>query len=228
MDINKIIRNRNEAYIASVVLICAICCLGYCNHKSSKRVTELNTLYANVKDTLKTTLNSKGELESKIEVISSEKADAFVKLNINDATIKSLQQQVKYYKNKLVAGSTVSVATTTTHIDTVIVNDVSDLQFDCDTPVYTTTLDDKFNGWITGKVVSCWDSSKVNIDIKNDFSLIVGKEKGKVVAILTDKNPYTKTNNLRVFQVANVKSHWLRNTLIGILVGSAATYTLIK
>jgi hypothetical protein len=228
MDINKIIRNRNEAYIAIVILICAICCLSYCNHKSNKKANNLNTLYVSVQDTLKTTLNSKGELESKIEVITTENVNAFIKLKTNDKVIKTLQDQVKYYKNKLSNGSSVTVATTTTHIDTIFVNDINDVVFTCDTPTYTTKLDDKFDGWITGKVIQSYDTCKINMDIKNDFSIVIGKEKGKTIAILTDKNPYTKINNLRIYQVNKDKSSWLKHSIFGAIVGGTLAYILIK
>lgn len=228
MDINKIIRNRNEAYIAIIILIGILCGLGYCNHKSHKKINSLNTLYASVQDTLKSTLNNKGELESKISVITTENANIFIKLKSNDETIKNLQNQVKYYKNKLSNGSSVTVATTTTHIDTIFINDINDVVFTCDTPTYTTKLDDKFDGWITGKVIQSYDTCKINMDIKNDFSVIIGKEKGKTIAILTDKNPYTKTNNLRVYQVDKGKSNWFKHTIFGTIIGGALVYILIK
>lgn len=230
----KLLKNKNEELVITiiVILVIIITCLSYCNVKSSKKVDESIALYNSITDTLKTTLNSKGELEYKINVITTEKVDAFIKLKVNDATINSLQQRVKYYKDKLTTGSSVTIANINTHVDTVFLTDtvidLSGLEFTCDTPTYITNLDNKFEGWITGNITSCYDTTKITLDIKNDFSILIGKENGEIKAILSDMNPYTKTDNLRVYQVSNLKPRKGKNLIIGGVIGAALTYLIIR
>lgn len=222
-----------DAWVAAVLLAVIIAVLiTTCNRNT--KLKEVETLYSALQDTMKTSINDRGELVSKIEVLETTNLKYFTELESNDVTIKKLQADVVYYKKLLAAGGSVTNVTTETHIDTMFVDTGSVVTFtDSVYPTYLRRFDKQFKNWIKGYVKINKDSCWINQVILNDFTVVIGKEKKGLfksvpIALITNKNPYTKTTNLRTYQVTVPKRHWLRNTLIGVVIGGVTTAILIR
>ena len=208
------------------------------HRNTNKRLEQVNAMYKVSQDSLTITKNSKGVLEAKIAVFTSDKEKDFINLQTKDKAILDLQNQVKYYKSILVAGSSVTNATIVTKTDTMFIDNGTLLVTKDSIVTMNVDLDRLFHGWITGHIsatkdlynnlTSKDDTTKVSISVLNKFTIVVAKDKGKPVAILTDENPYTNTVGLRSYQVSMPKNHWVRNMVIGCVIGIVTERILFK
>lgn len=176
-----------------------------CN-KTNTKEKELVSLINAMNDKLKTYIDKDSSQRATISVLKTEKTRDFLEIQTKDSEILHLQAVVKQYKAKLSAGSSVtnaSVETNVNHTGTTTITKVDTIKGkDSIAYVYPTYSDSIINKWITYRATADKDSFRTSIKIKNDFSVIVGTDKGKPFVDLITQNPYSETKQLRTYQVS--------------------------
>lgn len=188
--------------------IFALLWLDQCNKKRNavedaeqKSVNLINAL----NDSLRYFKNKDSLSVATISTISTESTKAFTDLNISNSEVKALQQEVKNYQSKLKAGSSVTKASINTIIKESGVTAVKakdTIWLEDQVYIYSEYSDSLINKWITYRARMNKDSAFKQIEIKNDFAVILGEEKGKPFADLITENPYSSTKSFRTYQIA--------------------------
>jgi hypothetical protein len=176
---------------------------------------DAKALMASMEDSLKVMRNRDSSLTATISVLETENTKQFLSLVSKDLDILNLQELVRQYKAKLKDGGSATILGTDTKIDTKNPTKVSPRDtFVKDSFIYLYpeyASDFNLNGWVTGFVTSNKDSVQVSLSVKNDYSIVIGKEsqglfkKKKTFVEVTSKNPYTQIQTLRTYQVAEPK-----------------------
>lgn len=184
--------------VLGIIVIILLCLLvGTCNKE--KRTKEQLTL-------------ERLQQISTTETFTSSKVADFLELKSKDSAIIYLQGKVKFYKNQIKNGGSVSVITSTTSLDvtgkTEVTYDTIRIQDHVENnyfPVYRMTINDK---WYNAKIIAKHDFTSLKIDIENEYTIVNGDEskwyqKPKPYSQVTNLNPYTKTKTLKTYQVVN-------------------------
>lgn len=156
-----------------------------------------------------------GKNRAVIELLQTESVEQFLSIKSKDSTIIELQTEVEEYKRKIKDGS-ITIINTVTVYDT-IYQEVDRKEY---SSLFSSFLDSSIdNEWISAtfgvKLDSLGvnryvvDSSRLSLKVNNKYSVVFGKEptgflglgKGKPFAEVKNHNPYTKTTNLRAFEV---------------------------
>lgn len=214
-------------------VICTIFTFGYIKTKSKLDYTLNNVTVAN--DSLKTYKNKNGELVSQISVFQSEKTKDFTKLQFQDETIKKLQALIieKEKEGKtvqtalIIANNTIiqyqdSISNLIINSDTIHNSDSSITVY----PIYNRKID-MFDKWITGDVTLGLKTFKINMNIENEYGITIGSDrehwysKKQMYADVVNKNPLTKTKEMRVYNVQLPKQHLVTKFTIIILISIA-------
>lgn len=148
---------------------------------------------------------------AKISVIETARVTDFINIMIKDSTINYLQSVAEKYKSRLKSQGSVVVVEGSTSIDQSFETTIDSIP-SLDNVVYPTYISEfNLDDWVSGKVVSNRDSTLINLQIKNRYSVIVGQEREgffkpyrPTVEVVND-NPYTETQSLRAYQVAQDK-----------------------
>ena len=196
---------KTKLIIASVILILFLLMFSI---NRSKKVSQTEQRYEALTDTLVSLRDENNHHIAKIKTIE-DKLKNFLKLKSNDDEIKKLQEEVKKYKKQLNNKGSATVISITTKIDTLV---ITKLKIDTiklkDTITTVTSYNSEFNNkWIDFKVNSSYDSTDVNITIRNEYAVIIGEEsrglfkRAVPVAIVSNKNPYSEIQQLRTFEV---------------------------
>lgn len=174
--------------------------------RKSNKYEELLQLNEVVTDSLKISKNKNGEYVAKISAFETKRTEDFIKFATKDSAVLALQQEVKDMKRYLKKQGSVTNFTTNTGVDVTAETEV----IPTDEPNFP-TYKSKFNldGWVYGQSVATKDSTTLDLKIKNDYTLVIGREpqgflglgKPKTFAQVTNKNPYTETQSLRTYQV---------------------------
>lgn len=217
---------KNTTIFALVIIIIALI---FAQLKTCKTINQSKDLYSSVNDTLTTYRNERGLIETYIDLIETDNANQFLKINSQDSTIKWLQKSVREYNGKL---NTAIIANTTTssegglktlkiaQTDTVIIDSVKYVY-----PEYSVKWN---NDWEIGSIKANKDSISRNIQVINKYEFTIGKpnngwfKKREQKVTLTNLNPNTATKELRAF---NIKSEPKRITL-GLHLGVGITTNL--
>jgi len=227
----------NKVLYTIIVVLTIIICLLLNSYKN--KVNENNTIkniYHTANSEVTKLINSNGELETKIEIITTKNVKLLADLESSDKTIIKLKKEVDYYKNKLYDNSSVSIISSQTNISNneptiIYVPDTNIIDLSNFTPIMPTYITNisKYGEWITGKIVANQDSIAYNINIKNELSVVLGEEKQGFlkpripVAIVKDENPYTDIKDMKVYKVEkNHKSQFrtfMQGSIFGFLVG---------
>ena len=227
----------NKVLYTIIVVLTIIICLLLNSYKN--KVNENNTIkniYHTANSEVTKLINSNGELETKIEIITTKNVKLLADLESSDKTIIKLKKEVDYYKNKLYDNSSVSIISSQTNISNneptiIYVPDTNIIDLSNFTPIMPTYITNisKYGEWITGKIVANQDSIAYNINIKNELSVVLGEEKQGFlkpripVAIVKDENPYTDIKDMKVYKVEkNHKSQFrtfIQGSIFGFLVG---------
>lgn len=139
---------------------------------------------------------------AKIEVLTSENNKQFLKMKSNDSTILKLQEVVKDYKNKLQKpGTSATIISNTTTIDdtvpTTIVPNTTPVEKE-NFPSYESTKNTK---WLDLYILARHDSTSYKLKIRNEYSVVLGYDKKKPFAEVTNYNPFTETTDMRTYSV---------------------------
>ena len=205
--------------ITSIVSIVLIIILSFFIVKScnqDKIISEKTNLINALNDTVKIWKDKNGISHSKTEVIKTSSINDFLKQNVKDKETKELQNVVKENKNRLGKQGSVTKFNGIIEFEKEIPTLRDTIYIPKDglvikKPVYNSSFD--MDGWVVGSVKASEDSTKINLRIKNDYTVIVGEEKTGFLGLgkrkpfveVTNKNPYSETTSLKTYQVENYK-----------------------
>lgn len=145
---------------------------------------------------------------ARIAVIETEKVSTFLKLKSIDSSVIALQSLVESYKKQLSHGGSATNIGGTTHIDTTLTHTIvkSDTVVkDSITYIYPIYLDTIKNKWLTYTSETNRTSHRVNIKFNNEYSVIIGTDKGKAFADVKSYSPYDSIGTVRTYQVSTPK-----------------------
>lgn len=167
---------------------------------------ELQGLNTVLVDSLKISRNEKGELVAKISAFETQRTQDFLRYETTDSLTRELQKEVKEMRKYLKRNGSVTKFNTDTKVDTVFVTEVTEVPGKY--PIYSS----KFNldNWVYGNISASKDSTKLKVSIKNDYSVVVGREptgflglgKGKSFVQVTNRNPYSSIKELKTYNVS--------------------------
>lgn len=142
------------------------------------------------------------------QAITTSNPDDLLALQSKDSLIGRLQGLVKQYRKEL-ASATVVKATTAIEAAAKTDMEIDSSYYPVDTPEYTITyptykssLKDK---WYTADITAKRDSIRLKLSVYNEYSVVVGNDKGKWYADVLNHNPYTTTNFIRAIQIVPPK-----------------------
>lgn len=179
---------------------------------------------------------------ARIAVIETEKVSTFLKLKSIDSSVIALQDLVQSYKKQLSHGGSATNVGTVTHIDTTITPTIvltDTVRKDSFVYIYPTYLDTIKDKWMVYTSESKRLSHSFKLTLHNDYSIVIGTEKGKVFADIKTYNPHTIVDNVRTYQVSRpppknwgigpaVGYGWGTNAKQTIFVGVVISYHLVK
>lgn len=201
---DKSITKLKRIGVIILLLIIALLLVENCNGRKSLKSAK--DMYASAQDTLKIWVDKDGYNRAQISVLQAQKADDFITMATKDSTIIKLQQLVKDNKGKIKTQGSISIINTEGNVDIKVPTTVIDTSKTKCNPTYTSPFNLK--GWVTGDIVAKRDSISVILKYKDEFNLIIGREKtgflglgrGKPFADLTSKSPYTMVKEMRVYE----------------------------
>ena len=205
--------------ITSIVSIVLIIILSFfivrsCNQ--DKIISEKTNIISSLNDTIKIWKDKNGISHSKTEVIKTSSVNNFLKQNVKDEETKELQNAVKKDKNRLGKQGSVTKFNGIIEFEKEIPTLRDTIYIPKDglvikKPVYNSSFD--MDGWVVGSIKASEDSTKINLKVKNDYTVIIGEEKTGFLGLgkrkpfveVTNKNPYSETTSLKTYQVENYK-----------------------
>lgn len=168
--------------------------------------TELNNLTTVLSDSLVISKNKEGEMVAKMSAYQTQRTKDFIDFATKDSLTIELQKEVKDMKRYLRKNGSVTKFSTSTEVDTKVPTEVSN-----STGEYP-TYNSKFNldNWVFGDISASKDSTRINLQVKNDYSVVVGREPtgflglgvGKPFVQVTNKNKYSSTKTLKTYNVS--------------------------
>lgn len=239
------IDSKDILYILIIVGLVILLFTKSCN--KDKMLDNQIVLINALNDTLKKVTNKLGQEESRTSILETARVSDFIKIKSKDSILFILQGKVKYYKNQLNNGSSVTVIGNTTDINTTGETNITghdtiylpQSQIEI-FPVYEMTTESK---WYDIKVKASQDSINIKLKVENEYSVIVGEEgkwyQRKVPFVeVTNNNPYTKTRTLKTYQVSKpIEKRFGLGVIVGYgfglngltpMVGVGVNYNLIK
>lgn len=223
------------AIITLSVFLCGNMLLLKCSGDRIDALKQTEQMYIHSQDTLKIVLNSLGQQTASIEVLESEKSSLFTSLNVKDATINRLQNSVRLYEKKIGDLNTAIAINNETIIglQDSIKNLIIGYTTDPDTPgvtypIYTRKFTKE---WYSGDITMGLTQLDLNMKIKNSYDITIGEEKvslfkKKMYANITNLNPDTETNDMKVYQKKEVKTGVMKPFSVGGAVGLVIGYLL--
>lgn len=220
---------KNNNYFISLLMITIAFAAGLfmMRNKYKNQLEERKELISSLNDTIKTWKDKNGNSVSEISLLQTSKVNDFLEIQSKDKEIQELQAIVKDNKSKLgKQGSVTNITTNTkadisavTKTDTVIIDNTKHI-------VYKSNFNLK--NWITGNVIAAKDSTKINLSVKNQYSVILGEEgsffsKKKPYIKVINYNPYSETKSLRAYQVQDTRAKLRFNW--SLYLGAGVTYS---
>jgi hypothetical protein len=190
----------------SGILIITVLILLYvlgCNQlKKNTKIEEQSNLISALGDTLKLTRYADSSQKATIQSFSTKRIIDFTNMNVKDSIINALQSVVKQYKKELKDGGSAIVyrgevaiqSTGPTIIEHTNYDTINNPVF----PIYGAEIDNK---WYNIKIRARKDSVHADLKIINDYTVILGKEKGVWFANVINHNPYSVTKSMRSYNV---------------------------
>lgn len=170
-------KTKHKTLLSAFFLACVVFLL-YFGINTHKKINAVKTSYSALNSEMVKYRNKYNQEAAKVKVIETARRKDFLQMESQDATIKKLQKLVKQTKPE-----TAIIIETVTKVDTITLIDTNGY-FD-----YT-------DEWVEliGQTIN--DSLTFNLIVKNEFNLI--EKKGYLE--ITNLNPYTSTENLRIYK----------------------------
>jgi hypothetical protein len=222
---------RNYIIIAGLILI--ILFLGYLLFKSRQKLKEQVNMYEVAQDSITTFRNEKGQLVTKVNVLSAISSRYFLQLQFKDSVLKELQDLVKQadkgrknvelaliVKNEIIQSLRDSLTRNQIINQTII--DSAGVKYVY--PTYHKLTQDK---WIKLDITLGRNDFKSDLSIHDDFDFVAGTEgagfmKLRNYAQLTSKNPYSATKDMRVYQEKPVPNKQAKTGIVSGIIGFIA------
>lgn len=142
-----------------------------------------------------TTRNPDSSMVSSIQAVEATKKEAEKVAAINDSTVERLRRIIKDYQRTQLASATGFNANTTVNTTS-----VTRVERGADSsPVYASNF--ALGRWVYGTSIANKDSTNINLKIRNEYAVTVGREDGKTYADVTSMNPYTEVPTVRSFDI---------------------------
>ena len=184
--------------------------LGVIANKNKDSYREQVSLYNAITDTLKTWKDKDSLNNAKIQVMQTEKTADFLKIQNLTGTNLELQNLIKSQGKRIKDLNTALIVKSET-----IIRDTTRIYYpiEGDTIIFSQSvlLDSIENEWITALYGFNKGRSVLDFTLVNDYHITIGYEGGNVFkqgtpfAIIKNLNPYTITNDLRVYQTSMKK-----------------------
>lgn len=200
---------------------------------------ELQGLNTVLVDSLKVSRNQNGELVAKISAFETQKTEDFLRYKTLDSLTIELQKEVREVKKYLRRQGSVTKFSTDTKVDTQVPTEVTDSIGE--QPIYNSRFN--LDNWVFGNISAASDSTRIQLNVRNDYSVVVGREstgflglgKGKSFVQVTNRNPYSTTRTLKTYNVSVPDpKRWGLGPYIGVdilgrpSVGLSVNYNLIQ
>lgn len=197
----------------------------------------LKTANANITaltSTLDTFKNNYGSQTAKIASFEADKLSDITKIKSSDSSVIRLQKAIKENKNS----QSVVVVDNSTAVDNTSKSEIvkSDTVNNFIYPTYKAKIE--MGKWVTGFSESGRDSTHLDISIKNEYDVVLKKEKGTINAYVINHNPYTTTQMERAATVTTPPiKKWVIGPSAGVTyyqgsikpyIGLGITYNLIR
>lgn len=147
--------------------------------------------------------NALGQEVAKRQAYSTTNINSFLEASGLDSLSKELQKLVKQNKKLLKDGGSATSVTTSSEIDQSTTTNITYVNNDSFPTYDTRYLDD----WLDYTIIAKKDSITLDFSLINSFDVVVGTEPqgffkpDKPFVTITNKNPYTKTTDMRTYSV---------------------------
>ena len=227
-EINAINQQTNRKIIIILILIIILLGIGgYLGwrHYSNKLGDQISLNEA-VTAKLEITEDKFGREVAKRQSYSSLNTKEFLKMTGLDSLSKELQSLVKENKALIKKGGNATLVTTSSELDKNTITNITYVNNDS-FPTYDTRF---FDDWLSYTIIAKKDTISLDFSLLNKFSVVVGNEpqglfkKPKSYVTITNHNPYTKTTDIRTYNVKVPKPKRLGfgvNAGYGLHIGSA-------
>ena len=226
-------------YIALLVCIALIVILSVRSCKQGDKIVEQTGLLSSLNDSVKVWKDKDGLNHSKTEAIVTKNPDDFINLPNLSEENKKLQEQVKKYKNQIKNGGSVTNFTSDTKATITVPTKVDSVYYPKDglisaKPVYKSDFD--LGGWVKGSTEARPDSTKIDLSLKNEYTVVIGEDKtgflgtgkAKPFVEVTNLNPYSVTPTVKTYSVDQKQSKgafWKYTTVILTVVAGTLIIT---
>lgn len=193
--------NRISSFtrIMFVVTLMALIGMGVamksCN-ENRRDNTELVSVIDAMNDTLEVSINTDSSKTARINAFETSRK-TLLSLRSKDSTIKALQKLVdKNTKSATVFNSNTNIKSNTkntiTSKDTIIKDSLIYIY-----PEYRSLV--SMGKWVNGTAVSNKDGTVLDLQIRNEFNVVIKKKDKKSVVEVTSMNPYSTLESVRSF-----------------------------
>lgn len=158
--------------------------------------TELVSVIDAMNDTLEVSINTDSSKTARINAFETSRK-TLLSLRSKDSTIKALQKLVdKNTKSATVFNSNTNIKSNTkntiTSKDTIIKDSLIYIY-----PEYRSLV--SMGKWVNGTAVSNKDGTVLDLQIRNEFNVVIKKKDKKSVVEVTSMNPYSTLESVRSF-----------------------------
>ena len=198
----------NSVFIIIIaVLIASLFLLFNSNRKTKKKLKEQVELYNSVTSSLDVWKDKDSLNNAKIQIVQTEKAKDFLKLQNLQGTNLELQNLIKQQEKKIKdLDAALIIESETKYTDTLKVY----YPIQGDTLIFSESvlLDSVKNEWINTVFGFDKGFSYLDLTIKNKYEVVLGLEggsffkRGTPYAVIKNLNPHTDTKEMRVYQVS--------------------------
>jgi preprotein translocase subunit YajC len=198
-----------------IILILAFICIYRGCSKTRQKEKEHTELINSLEDRITVWIDANQQSHAKISVIETENTKLFTQLQLKDEELVQLQEEVKKYKDRLKEQGSITLFKTETKFDTIYRTNID----------YTTNnwCDTVNNNWMYLRYCIEDSNAKFNLNIRNEYEVIIGREKKLTYAEVINKNPYTETTSVRTYQVSLPKQ---KRFGVGPTIGVGLTHDL--
>lgn len=189
--------------ILPMVIVAIIAIMYFVIQHKDKQLKDIQAKYSLATEEMISWKNSDSTTTARLYTVTNDNYRQFLKIKSQDSTIIKLQEEVKKHKKNIKEpGSSVTVIDNNTHIngstDTHVTNPIKDTT--AVAPIYETKppIHDE---WISLYIKATSSKISYDLNVRNQYSVVIGQEGKKNFAEVKNFNPYTETTSIRTYQV---------------------------
>ena len=209
----------SHIWMGAIILI-----LAFLIFKTSFKNKEYVSTIENLKGELKITKDSEGRQSARIDFVEAQNVNQLLKIRTSDFEVKELQSLVEKYKSELKKKGSATIIKGETVINTITKEVI--VKGDSIYPTYIGTVN--LQEWVVAKIEASKDSIGLDLKVKNDYLVVIGREKSGFLGLgkgtpfveVTNNNPYTETKSIITYSVTDEKP---RKFGVGIIAGYGVT-----